>query len=76
MGIKAHLLRELETMMSADASADTLGQWMIRNSGQVREALDMSDDLVAIQEIDLANPATWPEDMRRQAFPQKQTATG
>lgn len=75
MGIKVRLLRELDGLLSEGQGSEVLGRWLFKNKGQVREALHMSDDLVAIQEIDLSNPATWPEDMRRQAFPKVSTST-
>lgn len=75
MGIKAKLLQELDGLLAEGQGAEVLGRWLFKNKGQVREALDWSDDLVAIQEIDLSNPATWPEDMRRKAFPNASTST-
>lgn len=74
MGIKVRLLKELDGLLAEGQGAEVLGRWLFKNKAQVREALHMSDDLVEIHEIDLSNPATWPEDMRRQAFPNASTS--
>lgn len=75
MGIKVRLLQELNGILAEGQGAEALGRWLFTNKDQVREALRMSDDLVEIHEIDLSNPATWPEDMRRKAFPNASTST-
>lgn len=74
MSIKVRLLKELDGLLAEGQGAEVLGRWLFKNKAQVREALHMSDDLVEIQQIDLSNPATWPEDMRRRAFPEKHAA--
>lgn len=65
MGMKAHLARELETMLTQNSSASQLGDWLTRNGGIVRDALIISDDIVTIRKIDLSDaigfPATRPQ---------------
>lgn len=69
MGKKAHLARELETMLTTDAGSEALGRWLAKNVRQVRQALIWADDMVEVQEIDLNDMSTWPESIRPKLAP-------
>lgn len=56
MTIQADLAGQLRTMMDADMGPLAMGLWLAQNADVVAGALDMSDDLVLIPEIDLRDP--------------------
>jgi hypothetical protein len=72
MGKKAHLARELETMLASDAGSEALGQWLTKNAKQIRQSLVWADDMVEVQEIDLNDMSTWPESIRPKLSPRPQ----
>lgn len=53
--MKADLAIELKLALANKAKPDALGDWLKRNAEEVLQALDWSDDLVEIEQIDLAD---------------------
>lgn len=64
MGIKAHLARELETLLAQGATDKDLASWLKLNAEVVIGALVISDGMVAIRKIDLNDAMSWPSEHR------------
>lgn len=55
MGVKSDLHNELKALVANDDADQVLGAWLRHNSQQVIEALDWSDDLVEVAQIDISD---------------------
>lgn len=55
MGMKADLAIELKLALATKAKCDVLADWLKRNAEEVLQALEWADDLVEIEQIDLAD---------------------
>lgn len=64
MGTKSILLRELKGLETDGANDRALGAWLRLNITEIAEALHVSDDMVAIAQIDLKDMAAWENKKR------------
>ncbi|OYW51154.1 MAG: hypothetical protein B7Y36_18935 [Novosphingobium sp. 28-62-57] len=62
MGTKAKLARELDAMLTSEASDSMLASWLRQHGKVVHHCLDAMDDMVTIPEIDLQDMMVWAKE--------------